>query len=91
MPQWKKKEREREREFYECLEETYHETEKWDYIMGDFNAKTGKEEYQKKAAGKCTIHNISNENGNSLGQFPTRNGSKIKSTTFLHKNIYLGT
>jgi endonuclease/exonuclease/phosphatase family metal-dependent hydrolase len=30
--------------------------------MGDFNAKTGKEEYQKKVAGKYTIHNISNEN-----------------------------
>jgi endonuclease/exonuclease/phosphatase family metal-dependent hydrolase len=59
--------------------------------MGDFNAKIGKEEYQKKVAGKYTIHNISNENENLLGQFATRNGLKIRSTTFLHKNIYLGT
>jgi endonuclease/exonuclease/phosphatase family metal-dependent hydrolase len=78
MPNGRKR---REKEFYECLEETYHETEKWDLviIMGDFKAKTRKEEYQKKAVGKYTIHDITNENGNLLGQFPTRNGLKIKS------------
>jgi hypothetical protein len=59
--------------------------------MENFNAKIGKEEYQKKVAGKCTIHDISNENGNLLGQFATRNGLKIKSTTSPHKNIHLGT
>jgi endonuclease/exonuclease/phosphatase family metal-dependent hydrolase len=35
-------------------------------IMGDFNAKIGKEEYQREVAGKYTIHDISNENGNLL-------------------------
>jgi endonuclease/exonuclease/phosphatase family metal-dependent hydrolase len=58
------------------LEETYQKIQKYDLviIMGDFNAKIGKEEYQKKAAGKYSIHDISNENGNLLGQFATRNG-----------------
>jgi hypothetical protein len=56
--------------------------------MGDFNAGRGKEEYQKKVAGKYTIHCISNEHGNLLGQFATRNGLTLKSTTFPHKNIY---
>jgi endonuclease/exonuclease/phosphatase family metal-dependent hydrolase len=66
------------------LEEIYHKIQKYDLviIMGDFNAKIGKEEYQKKVAGKCTKHGISNENGNLLGQFATRNGLKIKSTVF---------
>jgi hypothetical protein len=59
--------------------------------MGDFNAKIGKEEHHKKVVGKYTIHDISNKNGNLLGQFATRNGLKIKSTTFPHKNIHLGT
>jgi hypothetical protein len=59
--------------------------------MGDFNAKIGKEEDQKKVAGKYKIHDISNENGNLLGQFAKRNGLKMKRTTFPHKNIHLGT
>jgi hypothetical protein len=58
--------------------------------MGDFNVKIGKEEYQKKVAGKYSIHNINNENGNLLRQFATRNGLKIKSTTFLHKGTHPG-
>jgi endonuclease/exonuclease/phosphatase family metal-dependent hydrolase len=59
--------------------------------MGDFNPKIRKEEYQKKAAGKYSIHNINNENGNLLGQFAARNGLKINSTTFSHKSIHVGT
>jgi endonuclease/exonuclease/phosphatase family metal-dependent hydrolase len=44
-------------EIYECLEEIYHKIQKYDLviIMGDFNAKMGKEVYQKKVARK--IHN----------------------------------
>jgi endonuclease/exonuclease/phosphatase family metal-dependent hydrolase len=63
-PTEEKEEREKE-EIYESLEETHQKIQKYDLviIMGDFNAKTGKEEYQKKAAGKFTIHDISNENG----------------------------
>jgi endonuclease/exonuclease/phosphatase family metal-dependent hydrolase len=92
MPQQKKKNAEKE-EFYECLEQIYHKIQRYDLviIMGDFNTKIGKEEYQKKVAGKYTIHDITNENGNLLEQFATRIGLKIKSTTFTHKNIHLGT
>jgi endonuclease/exonuclease/phosphatase family metal-dependent hydrolase len=55
------KEREKE-ESYQCLEATYRKIQKCDLVimMGDFNAKTGKEEYQKKTAGKYAIHDISN-------------------------------
>jgi endonuclease/exonuclease/phosphatase family metal-dependent hydrolase len=71
-PTEEKEEKEKE-EFYECLEEIYHKIQKYDLviIMGDFNAKIGKGEYQRKVAGKYTIHDISNENGNLLGQFST--------------------
>jgi endonuclease/exonuclease/phosphatase family metal-dependent hydrolase len=52
-PTEEKEDREKEK-FYECLEEIYHKIQKYDLviIMGDFNAKIGKEEYQKKVAGK---------------------------------------
>jgi endonuclease/exonuclease/phosphatase family metal-dependent hydrolase len=91
-PTEEKEDREKE-EFYECLEEIYHKIQKYDLviIMGDFNAKKGKAEHQKKVAGKYTIHYISNENGNLLGQFATRNGLKIKSTTSPQENIHVGT
>jgi endonuclease/exonuclease/phosphatase family metal-dependent hydrolase len=48
-PMEEKEDREKE-EFYDCLEEIYHKIQKYDLliIMGDFNAKIGKEEYQKK-------------------------------------------
>jgi endonuclease/exonuclease/phosphatase family metal-dependent hydrolase len=59
--------------------------------MGHRNAKIGKEGYQKKVAGKYTIHDINNENRNLLRQFATRNGLKIKSTTYPHKKKHLGT
>jgi mRNA deadenylase 3'-5' endonuclease subunit Ccr4 len=59
-------------EIYKCLEEVYHKIQKYDLviiIMGDFTAKIGQEDYQKKVTGKYTIHEIINENGNLLGQF----------------------
>jgi endonuclease/exonuclease/phosphatase family metal-dependent hydrolase len=72
-----KEEKKREKdEFYTFLEETYQTIQKYDLliIIGDFNAKVGKEEHQKKAAGKYTVQDVSNENGNLLEQFATRNG-----------------
>jgi endonuclease/exonuclease/phosphatase family metal-dependent hydrolase len=54
------------------------------------DAKIGKEEHQMKVAGKYAVHDISNEIGNLLGQFATRNGLKMKAQPF-HINIHLGT
>jgi endonuclease/exonuclease/phosphatase family metal-dependent hydrolase len=79
--------------FYDTLEEICHKAPKHDMliVMGDFNAKLGKEEYQKQVAGMYTIYENSNGNGRLLGQFATRNNTLIKSTAYTHKNIYLGT
>jgi endonuclease/exonuclease/phosphatase family metal-dependent hydrolase len=62
-------------------------------IMGDFNPKIGKEKHLMKATGKCTIHNETTENGNLLAQFATRNRLPvfIRSTSFQHKKIQMGT
>jgi endonuclease/exonuclease/phosphatase family metal-dependent hydrolase len=60
-------------------------------IVGDFNAKIGKQEHQQQVAGPYTIQDISNENGNMLTHFAIRNRLIIKSTMFPHKYIHLGT
>jgi hypothetical protein len=76
------------------LEETRNNVQKYDIkiiIMGDFNAKIGKEKHLMKVAGKYTIHNETSANGNLLAQFATRNRLFIKSTSFQHKNIHMGT
>jgi endonuclease/exonuclease/phosphatase family metal-dependent hydrolase len=80
-------------EFYDRLEEICNKVQKYDIliIMGDFNAKIGKEQYLMKVAGKYTIHNKTSENGNLLAQFATRNRLFINSTSFQHKKIHMGT
>ena len=60
-------------------------------IMGDFNAKVGREERRQKVSGKYSLHEHSNENGSFLVQFAIRNNLYIKSTTFPHKTIHMGT
>jgi exonuclease III len=88
-PTEQKKEYEKE-EFYDRLEEICSNVQKYDItiIMGDFNAKIGKEKLLAKVAGKCTIHNETNENGQLLAQFAVRNKLFIKSTSFQHENSH---
>jgi exonuclease III len=80
-------------EFYDRLEEICNNVQKYDItiIMGDFNAKIGKENHLAKVAGKYTIHNETNENGQLLAQFAARNKLFIKSPSFQHKRIHMGT
>jgi hypothetical protein len=66
------------------LEEICNKVQKYDIIriMGDFNAKIGKEKHLMTVVGKYTIHNETSENVNLLAQFATRNRLFIKSTSF---------
>ena len=87
------KEEYKKEEFYDRLEEIYNNVQKYDIIliMGDFNAKIGKEKHLAKVAGKYTLHNETNKNGNFLAQFAAMNKLFIKSTSFQHKKIHTGT
>jgi hypothetical protein len=60
-------------------------------IMGDFNAKVGREESRHNVSGKHFLHEHSKENGSFLFSFAIRYNLYVKSTTFPHKTIYMGT
>ena len=55
-------------EFYENLESLINALPKYDtkLIMGDANAKIGRDVCWEKTVGKHSLHEITNENGNRL-------------------------
>ncbi|KAJ9582882.1 hypothetical protein L9F63_022778, partial [Diploptera punctata] len=57
-------------------------------VLGDFNAKLGKEESFSSVTGKHTLHEQTNTNGELLCDFATVNNLKVMSTQFQHKEIH---
>jgi hypothetical protein len=60
-------------------------------LLGDFNAKLGKEQLYKDITGRHSIHEVTNNNGLRLVQYATINNFKVLSTWFPRKDIYKGT
>ena len=60
-------------------------------LLGDFNAKIGKEHSNKRAAGRHTLHDIASENGGKLVQLAMAHNLEISSTKFQHRRIHKGT
>jgi hypothetical protein len=60
-------------------------------LLGDFNAKVGKEDFLRHVAGKHSLYNETSENGKLLNQLAEGNRLTIKSTCFEHKDIHKGT
>jgi hypothetical protein len=56
-------------------------------ILGDFNAKVGKEYIYKPTIGNKSLHNETNNNGIKIIQFTISKGFKVRST-FPHKDIH---
>lgn len=73
--------------FYEELEDICETVPKNDILLlvGDFNAKVGREVFNSKVAGKETIHDNTNDNGNRLCNLATSLNSLIVSTKYKHK------
>jgi len=60
-------------------------------VMGDFNAKVGKEPFTTPSAGKMGLHDTSDSNGLRLLNLAAAHNLKIGGTLFKHKLIHLGT
>ena len=88
-PMEDKKEAEKEK-FYDDLQTIIDRTPKSDtvIVLGDANAKLGKEDVYNEVSGKHTLHELSNSNGEMLLEFAVGNNLKVTSTLFQHKKIH---
>jgi exonuclease III len=76
--------------FYEELERVFDKFPKYHrkILLGDFNAKVGREDIFKPTIGNESLHEISNDNGVMLVNLATSKHLRVKSTTFPHCNIH---
>jgi hypothetical protein len=76
--------------FYEELEQVFDQFPKYHMkiLLGDFNAKVGREDIFKPIIGNESLHEASNDNGIRLVNFATLKNLIVKSTTFPHRNIH---
>jgi len=58
------------------------------FLLGDFNAKVGKDNIFKPAIGNERVHQDSNDNGVGIVNFDTSKNVVVKSTMFPHRNIH---
>ena len=80
-------------QFYEELQRTQDRVPKHDLtiVLGDRNAKLGKEKAFSQVVGCHTLHNISNENGELAANYAINNDMFLISTNFQHKKIHTWT
>ncbi|PNF40783.1 hypothetical protein B7P43_G16926 [Cryptotermes secundus] len=77
--------------FYEELEHVFDNFLKnpMKILLGDFNAKVGREDIFKPTTGNESLHEISNANGVRVVNFaPSSKSLTVKSTVFPHHNIH---
>jgi exonuclease III len=75
--------------FYKELERVFDTFPKYHMkiLLGDFNAKVGRENIFKLAIWNESLHEISNDNGVRVVNFATSKNLTVKSTLFPHHNI----
>jgi endonuclease/exonuclease/phosphatase family metal-dependent hydrolase len=76
--------------FCEKLERVFDKFPKYrmKILLGDFNAKVGREEIFKQIIRNESLHEISNDNRIRLVNFATSKNLRVKSTMFPHRNIH---
>ena len=60
-------------------------------VLGDLNAKIGKDKAYENVTGKHTLHEVSNQNGELICNFAMENNMTVMSTQFQRKTIHKGT
>ncbi|PNF29495.1 hypothetical protein B7P43_G04553 [Cryptotermes secundus] len=75
--------------FYEELEHVSDKFPKYpmNILLGDFNAKVGREDISKPTTRNESLHEISNDNGVRVVNFDTSKNLNVKGTMFPHLNI----
>jgi hypothetical protein len=78
-------------QFYDQLDRAYAACSSHDVklVMGDANAKVGRETVHQPTIGKHSLHESTNENGLRLVDFTAGRQMVIISTYFMHKRIHL--
>jgi exonuclease III len=76
--------------FYKELEHVFDKFLKYHMkiLLGDFNAKVGREDILKLTIGNESLHKISNDNGVRVVNFAISKNLTVKSTMFPHHNIH---
>jgi hypothetical protein len=76
--------------FYEELEQVFDKLPKYHMkmLLGDFNAKVGREDIFKPTIGNESLHEISNDNGVRVVNFATSKNLTVKITMFRHRDIH---
>jgi len=80
-------------EYYELLANIYDELPAHDIkiVLGDFNAKVGKEEVFRPTIGRYSLHDETNENGQRMIYFAAERNLVVKSSFHQHKSRHLAT
>jgi endonuclease/exonuclease/phosphatase family metal-dependent hydrolase len=76
--------------FYEELEEVFHQFRRYHMkmLLGDFNAKVGREDIFKPIIDNESLHEASNDKEVRVVDFATSKNLIVKSTTFPHRDIH---
>lgn len=76
--------------FYEELDKVWDSISNYcvKIVIGDFNAKVGREEMYQPTIGRESLHDRSNDNGTRLIHFCMTNGLTLSNTYFPRKDIY---
>jgi hypothetical protein len=76
--------------FYEELGHVFDQFPRYDMkiLLGDFNAKVGREDIFKPTIGNESSHEISNDNGVRVVNFAISKNLIVKSTMFPHRIIH---
>jgi hypothetical protein len=72
--------------FYEELEQVFDQFPRYHMtiLLGDFNAKVGREDIFKLIIGNESLHEVNNDNGVRVANFATSKNLIVKSTTFIN-------